>query len=63
MKAIVFTFALLISGCTSPGSYCAVYTPIHDHPNDTAKTREQILDRNAKWVALCDKFPNNLWSR
>lgn len=40
--------------------FCALAAPIHDHKNDTPRTRLQILTHNAKFACVCEGFcPEN----
>jgi len=43
--------------------FCQIALPIKDSPDDTEKTRQQVLLHNAKWLCLCQNVcPKSGWN-
>ncbi len=36
--------------------FCIIAKPIHDHPKDTQKTKDQVLAHNARYACVCESF-------
>ena len=47
-----------LTGCGTASSvtsdYCLIAKPIYDSPQDTAETREQVLEHNSAYLCRCE---------
>ena len=59
-EALLLILILLgLNGCANNSSvpindFCQIAKPIRDHKDDTAKTRDQVREHNAKYLCVCN---------
>lgn len=51
----------ILGGCfgkdlpVKTSNFCDIYSPVYVHEDDTERTKNQVDENNASYVALCDE--------
>ena len=57
VATIVFASGCVIdSAAPIPGEYCLIAGPIGFSDSDTAATKREIVEHNAKWQCVCEQI-------